>query len=88
LPSRFSLGLRFLASAMIVGLAFSVGAQNPTSSLRGTVADSSGAVVQGAQVSLLDSQNGFAQSRSSEDRPFSPAGVRRPMRPRNPASSN
>ena len=64
--SRSSFGFRLAASAVFLGNAILVAAQNPNTSLRGTILDASGAVIQGAQVSLVNSENGFAQAHTAD----------------------
>ena len=60
-----STALRKLAAAALVAIGSLLAAQNPTTSLRGNISDISGAMIQGAQVSLLDSRNGFTQGRTA-----------------------
>ena len=48
------------------GLATFAVAQSPSTSLRGTISDPSGAVISAAQVSLLNSSNGFSQKRTTD----------------------
>ncbi len=47
-----------------MGLASLLTAQNTSTSLRGTICDVSGAVIQGAQVTLVNGENGFIQTRT------------------------
>src|SRR5579871_2195259 len=64
--ARFSFGFRLAVSAVFWGSAILVAAQGPNTALRGAISDASGAVIQGAQISLLNSENGFAQTRTSD----------------------
>jgi hypothetical protein len=61
-----SIALRQLAIAALIVISSVVSAQNPSTSLRGNISDISGAMIQRAQISLLDSRNGFTQSRASD----------------------
>lgn len=63
---RRSIASPGLAIAALVAISSVLAAQNPSSSLRGNVSDISGAMIQRAQVSLLDSRNGFTQSRTAD----------------------
>jgi hypothetical protein len=60
--SSHSIGSQWLVTVAWLGLSIFAAAQNPSASLRGTVCDVSGAVIPGAQVSVLDSHNGFTRS--------------------------
>ncbi len=64
--ARCSFGFRLAASAVLWGSAILAAAQGPNTSLRGTVSDASGAVIQGAQVSLVNTENGLAQTRTAD----------------------
>lgn len=64
--SRRGIARRIFAIAVLVLIAVFAGAQNPSTSLRGNVSDSSGAILQNAQIALLDSRNGFNQSHTSD----------------------
>jgi len=64
--ARLTFALRFAVSVALVSFASSSIAQNPSTSLRGAISDSSGAVIQGAQVSLINNANGFVQTRLSD----------------------
>jgi hypothetical protein len=55
-----------LATAALLGLASLVAAQNTSTSLRGTICDVSGAVIQGAQLTLVNGENGFIQTRTGD----------------------
>ena len=61
--SRRSFVVRF-AGAALLGFALFSTAQNPSSSLRGTISDISGAVIQNARISLLNHENGLNQTRT------------------------
>ena len=60
--SPHSIGSRWLAALAWLGLSIFAAAQNPSASLRGTVSDATGAVISHAQVSVLDTHNGFTRS--------------------------
>jgi hypothetical protein len=52
--------------ALVLWFALPAPAQSPSTSLRGTISDPSGAVIASAQVSLVNSANGFTQSRIAD----------------------
>src|SRR4051812_16834908 len=60
---------RVFASIFAILLAFSslAGGQAGTTSLRGTITDSKGAVVQGAEVTVTDAQTGFSRTSKSDE---------------------
>src|SRR5437899_248552 len=60
-------GVRVVALLTVVFLTFSmlISAQTATSSLRGTITDPKGAVVQGATVTLSNAATGFARTTTS-----------------------
>ncbi len=60
--------LRLVVSVTLLWPAILAVAQSPSTSLRGTISDPSGAVVAKAQLSLVNSENGFTQSRSADDK--------------------
>ena len=60
--------MRFLAVYWLISSVALTVAQSSTSSLRGDVADSSGAVVVGAQVALKNPATGFETSRVTDHR--------------------
>jgi hypothetical protein len=66
LTSRFGFVLSWFARAAFLGLASLAIAQNTSTSLRGTIRDVSGAVIQGAQVALVNRENGFTQTRAGD----------------------
>jgi hypothetical protein len=59
-----------ILAAVALSASTMVLAQTATSSLRGTVADSQGAVIQGASARLSNSSTGFAQSTTTDDHGF------------------
>ena len=64
--SRRTIAWQALAIAAILLIASLAAAQNPSTSVHGNISDISGAMIRGAQVALLDSSNGFTQSRTTD----------------------
>ena len=59
--------LRLVVSVTLLWPAILAVAQSPSTSLRGTISDPSGAVVAKAQLSLVNGENGFTQTRAADD---------------------
>ncbi len=66
MAARFTFAFRWIAGAALCYLAMVASAQSPSTSLRGTISDPSGAVIASAQLFLSNSENGASQSRSTD----------------------
>ncbi len=66
MTARLMFAPRIMLTVALWGLATFAVAQSPSTSLRGTISDPSGAVISSAQVSLLNSSNGFSQKRTAD----------------------
>ncbi len=63
---RSAFAPRLVVAVALWGVAIAAAAQSPNTSLRGTIADPSGAMIAGAQISLVNPAKGFTEVRTSD----------------------